>query len=50
LLLVIATLFLAACAAFAFTRFPFGKAEHEARLAKLAVAAAANTTSPAGKS
>ena len=39
LLFVGATLALAAAAAVAFARFPFGRAEHEARLAKLAVAA-----------
>jgi glycoside/pentoside/hexuronide:cation symporter, GPH family len=49
LLLVIANLVFAGCAALAFMRFPFGREEHEARLAKLAVAAAANTTGPAGK-
>lgn len=37
--LIVVQLTLAAGAAFAFLRFPFGKAEHEARLAKLAVAA-----------
>jgi glycoside/pentoside/hexuronide:cation symporter, GPH family len=50
LLLVVTTLFLATCATLVFLRFPFGREEHEARLAKLAVAAAANTTGPAGKS
>lgn len=49
LLLILVTGTLAVLAALAFTRFPFGRAEHEARLAKLAVAAAAATTSPAGK-
>lgn len=39
LLMVAVTLVLAALAAFTFSRFPFGKAEHDARLAKLAVAA-----------
>lgn len=34
------TAVIACCAAWAFLRFPFGRAEHEARLAKLAVAAA----------
>ncbi len=37
---------LAAGAAVAFLRFPFGKAEHEARLAKLAVAAAESGGNP----
>ena len=50
LLLVITTLALASSATFVFLRFPFGREEHEARLAKLAVAAAANATAPGGKS
>ena len=37
---VVATLVLSAISAWATLRFPFGEAEHEARLAKLAVAAA----------
>jgi GPH family glycoside/pentoside/hexuronide:cation symporter len=39
LMLVIVQVALAGLAALAFLRFPFGRAEHEARLAKLAVAA-----------
>lgn len=39
LLLVVATLAISVGTAFAFSRFPFGKEEHDARLAKLAVAA-----------
>jgi glycoside/pentoside/hexuronide:cation symporter, GPH family len=48
-LLIVVNITIAICTAIAFSRFPFGRAEHEARLAKLAVAAAGNTTGPAGK-
>jgi glycoside/pentoside/hexuronide:cation symporter, GPH family len=42
LLFIIATLVLSAVAAWAFLRFPFGQAEHDARVAALAVAASEN--------
>ena len=42
LLFIIATLALSAVATWAFTRFPFGQAEHDARVAALAVAASEN--------
>ena len=42
LLFIIITLILSAIAAFTFLRFPFGQAEHEARVAALAVAASKN--------
>jgi GPH family glycoside/pentoside/hexuronide:cation symporter len=46
LTLIVVQSLLAAGAAYAFLRFPFGKAEHEARLAKLAVAAAESGGNP----
>ena len=36
-------LLIAGCAAFVFTRFPFGRAEHEARLARLGAAKLADS-------
>ncbi len=44
-----ATVVIGLISAWLFTRFPFGRAEHEARLAKLAVAASAPTAEKGGK-
>jgi glycoside/pentoside/hexuronide:cation symporter, GPH family len=48
-LLVISNLAIAICTALAFSRFPFGRDEHEARVAKLAVAAGLASTEGGGK-
>jgi GPH family glycoside/pentoside/hexuronide:cation symporter len=45
-LFVVVTMLLAVAAALAFLRFPFGREEHEARLAKLAVASAESGAKP----
>lgn len=48
-LFVVVNLAIAICTAVAFSRFPFGREEHEARLAKLAVAAGLASTEGGGK-